>query len=157
MSSHNRENLEAHILPLSKSKKFEIVRQEWDLIGVEITQEFDQCPCGQPIKEHCYIENRLTGYKTYVGNVCIKQFMGMDTGTLFDGLKRIAKNPSANANMDVIDFAWRMGMIYDEREYSFLKSTVRKRNFSPKQLAWKQRVNRRIIAGIVVQKRLHNP
>ena len=69
------------------------------MVSVEITKEFDHCPCGQKIKEHCYITNRITGESTYVGNVCINRFIGIDTGNLFDGLKRIAKDPSANANL----------------------------------------------------------
>lgn len=61
---HNFEMLRAHILPLSVSQVFEIARQEWSLEAVEISDEWDNCPCGQDIKEHCYIHNRLTGRKT---------------------------------------------------------------------------------------------
>lgn len=60
---HNFERLKAHILPLSKAKDFETARTEWKLIAVEISDEFDNCPCGQEIKEHCYIENTHTGHK----------------------------------------------------------------------------------------------
>ncbi len=73
MESHNFERLKAHILPLSVSKVFETARLEWQLVGVEISEEFDQCPCGQDILEHCYIRNRLNRATTYVGNVCINR------------------------------------------------------------------------------------
>lgn len=149
---HNFEKLKEHILPLSKSDRFEVARAEWDLIGVEITEEWDHCPCGQEIKEHCYITNRITGESTYVGNICINRFIGIDTGNLFDGLKRIAKDPYANANLDVIEHGRTMGYIYDA-EYEFLVSTRLKRKLSDKQLDWKRKINRRITQQISVQRR----
>ena len=50
------------------------------------------------IKELCYIKNQLNDNETYVGNICVNQFIGIDTGNLFAGLKRIAKDDQANAN-----------------------------------------------------------
>jgi hypothetical protein len=153
MESHNFERLKAHILPLSVSDRFDVARLEWDLVGVEISDEFDNCPCGQDIKEHCYIRNRLNGNSTYVGNVCINRFIQIDTGNLFDGLKRIARDVTANANNDLIEHAYRMGYLYDEKEYNFLKQTMHKRNLSEKQIAWKQKINRRILQQTKVRKR----
>jgi hypothetical protein len=153
MNGHNFESLKAHILPLSVSQRFDIARAEWSLVAVEISEEFDQCPCGQEIKEHCYIRNRLNGNETYVGNVCINRFIQIDTGNLFDGLKRIAKDLTANANSDLIEHAYRMGYLYGEKEYTFLKQTMRKRNLSDAQIAWKVKINRRIVAQTVVRKR----
>lgn len=152
VAGHNLENLKGHILPLSASSAFSVARTEWDLVSVEITEEFDHCPCGQEIKEHCYIRNRITGRETYVGNVCINRFMNIDTGSLFDGLKRIQANLRANANAAVIEYALQRGNLY-KQEYNFLKSTCLKRNLSAKQLAWKEKINRRILQDIVVTKR----
>jgi hypothetical protein len=149
---HNFERLKAHILPLSESDYFDAARLEWDLVAVEISQEMDNCPCGQEIKEHCYIQNRITGNKTYVGNVCINRFMGIDTGSLFDGLKRIAKDDAANANEAVIKYANERGFLFD-KEYGFLMDTRLKKKPSRKQIDWKRKINRRIINQIVVQKR----
>lgn len=153
MEGHSFEQLKAHILPLSQSQIFDVARREWDLVGVEISDEFDNCPCGQEIKEHCYIRNRLNGNSTYVGNVCINRFIQIDTGNLFDGLKRIAKDVSANANNDLVEHAYRMGYLFGEKEYLFLKQTMRKRILSPAQLAWKQKINRRILSKTIVQRR----
>ena len=149
---HNFENLKAHILPLSKSKDFDVARYEWILIGVELSEEWDFCPCGHEIKEHCYIQNKNNQNRTYVGNVCINRFMAIDTGNLFGGLKRITQDPSANANEDLIKHAYKLGYIF-EGEYDFLMSTRRKRKLSEKQLAWKEKINRRIISKTVVQRR----
>ena len=148
-----RDRLKNHIIPLSISNAFDVAKTEWDLVGVEITEEFDHCPCGQNIKEHCFIKNRLTNHQTYVGNVCINRFMGIATGSLFDGLKRIAADTSANANDAVIEFAYTMGYLFGENEYQFLKRTKLKRKLSAKQISWKQKINRRIVAGTVVRQR----
>jgi hypothetical protein len=150
---HNLARLKAHILPLSRAQSFETARREWDLVGVELSAELDNCPCGQEIREHCYIRNRVTGHTTHVGNVCINRFIGIDTGNLFPGLKRIAQDPSANANQDLIEHARMLGYLYSDKEYEFLMQTRHKRKLSPKQLAWKQLINRRIVNKIVVQRR----
>jgi hypothetical protein len=153
MDGHNFERLKAHILPLSISQVFEVARTEWILEAVEISDEWDHCPCGQDIKEHCYIRNRLNGHATYVGNVCINRFIQIDTGGLFDGLKRIAADINANANHDLIEHAWRAGYLFGEKEYTFLKQTALKRKLSPSQLAWKQKINRRILSKAIVRRR----
>jgi hypothetical protein len=147
---HNFEKLKAHILPLSNSKNFYHAKNEWILVGVELNEDWDNCPCGQSIKELCYIKNQLNNQKTYVGNVCIKKFIGIDTGNLFAGLKRIAKDDTANANEDLIIHAYKLGYIF-EKEYSFLMDTKNKRKLSEKQLLWKQKINNRITNQTVVR------
>ncbi|MFG0598404.1 hypothetical protein ACF8OH_27140 [Delftia sp. WSY_9] len=157
--SHNFELLKAHILPLSMASTFGEAKREWSLVAVEISDEWDQCPCGQAIKEHCYIKNKITGNETYVGNVCVNNFLGIDTGTLFDGLKRIAEDPQANPNLAVIAYAEERGYLYERdgetAEADFLRRTVRKhqKTHSAKQLAWKEKINRRILKGTIVTKR----
>lgn len=148
---HNFEKLKAHIIPLSKASDFYNAKSEWKLIGVEIQEDWDNCPCGQAIKELCYIQNQLNSNETYVGNVCVNQFIGIDTGNLFAGLKRIANDNNANANEDLIMHAYQLGYIY-ENEYHFLMQTRRKRKLSDKQLAWKQKINMRIVNQTVVRR-----
>lgn len=150
--SHNFENLKDHILPLSWSPVFETARLEWDLVYIEISEEFDQCPCSQEIKEHCYIRNRLTGHQTYVGNVCINKFLGIPTTNLFEGLRRIKGDLNAAPNEALIDHAHLCGYLH-ENELGFLRNTARKRTLSDKQLAWRQKINRRILLQLVVKRR----
>jgi hypothetical protein len=149
---HNFEKLCAHILSLSGANDFQHARLEWHLVGIEVSEEFDSCPCGQQIKEHCYIENKFNQNRTYVGNVCINRFLGIDTGNLFDGLKRIAEDDTANANADLIEHAYKLGYIF-ESEYGFLMKTRLKRKLSEKQIAWKKKINRRIVSSTIVQRR----
>lgn len=152
---HNFERLKAHILPLSIAVDFFAAKNEWKLIGIEIQEDWDNCPCGQAIKELCYIENQLNGNKTYVGNICINQFIGIDTGSLFAGLKRIAQDDKANANEDLIIHAYKLGYIF-EKEYQFLMQTKLTRKLSPAQTAWKQKINRRIVNQTIVRRKSEN-
>lgn len=152
LQGHNFERLRDHILPLSHASTFSAAATEWDLVAIEISDEFDSCPCGQDIKEHCFIHNRVTGHRTHVGNVCINRFLAIDTGTLFDGLKRI-KGSRGRANFDLIEHAHRMGYLYDLNEYAFLVQIRHKRILSPRQLNWEQKIHRRILSETVVAKR----
>jgi hypothetical protein len=81
----------------------------------------------------------------------VNQFIGIETGNLFPGLKRIAIDETANANADLIDHAFRLGYIF-EKEYKFLMDTRRKRNLSAKQTAWKIKINRRILSKTIVRR-----
>lgn len=148
----NRERLEEHILDLSEADDFNSARVEWSLVHIEFHHEWDQCPCGKDIKELCHIRNDKNGETTYVGNVCVKNFMGISTGNLFAGLRRIIDDPEANTNEDLIRYAKRMGYLYSDKEYNFLMQTKNKRKLSPAQLAWKKKINRRIVEKIEVRK-----
>lgn len=150
--TQNSERLRDHILPLSLADNFEVAKSEWILEAVEVSEEFDSCPCGQEIKEHCYIRNKFTGHQTYVGNICVNRFIGIDTGTLFDGLKRIQRDSNANANLAVIEYAELKRFLF-EKEPDFLRATIRKRKLSTAQIAWKIKINRRILNQIVVRQR----
>lgn len=151
MSEHNLENLKNHILPLSNSSEWSDAKNEWRLVGIEVQEDWENCPCGKEIKELCHIKNQLNGNKTFVGNICVNRFIGIDTGNLFAGLRRIIDDAEANANEDLIIHAYKFGYIY-ENEYKFLMQTRRKRNLTTKQLDWKMKINRRIVNQTVVRK-----
>lgn len=146
----NFEKLKEHILPLSEADNFMQAKNEWKLSYIDLREELDQCPCGHTIKEICYIKNILNGKHTYVGNVCINKFLNIEANNIFTGLKRIKKDNSANPNEALIEYAWKRGYLF-EKEYHFLFDTKRKRKLSEKQIAWKKRINLRIINETVVR------
>ena len=152
MTGHNFQNLKNHIIPLSEASDFDNAKLEWHLERIEVSDDFDHCPCGKEIKEHCYLRNIQNNNETYVGNVCVSRFIGLDTGNLFDGLKRIRDDQFANANEDLIRYAKDRGHLY-EGEEKFLMSTRFKRSLSQKQREWKRKINRRILEQIVVKRR----
>ncbi|MNL11142.1 hypothetical protein D3C87_1319650 [compost metagenome] len=71
-------------------------------------------------------------------------------------MKRIRDDLSANANEAVIDYALKNGFLY-ENEYKFLQSTKLKRKLSARQIAWKIKINRRILERTVVFRRTIKP
>lgn len=147
---HNLLQLMASILPLSESKDFKIAKSEWVLDFVEVHDKWDQCPCGQAIKELCHIRNTINGNRIYVGNTCVDQFLGIKTGNLFEGLKRIKDDPTGNPNKAVIEYARNQGFLYGN-ELDFLTRTARKHSLSEAQLSWKKKINYRILNKTVVQ------
>ncbi|WP_230988309.1 hypothetical protein [Bathymodiolus japonicus methanotrophic gill symbiont] len=139
-------------MTLSNKQEFSEAKKEWVLVGFKLKNDFDKCPCGKRIKELCYIKNKETDKKTYVGNVCVNIFIGIETGNLFDGLKRINKDILANANEDLIEHAYKCGYLYSKKEYDFLMEIRLKKKLSRKQIDWKVKINRRIINETVVQR-----
>jgi hypothetical protein len=151
MSDHNFEHLKEHILRLSSAYDWSKAKNEWRLVGIEMQEDWDNCPCGKEIKELCHLENQINRNKTHVGNVCVNRFIGIETGNLFAGLRRIIDDETANPNEDLIIHAFNFGYIY-ETEYRFLMQTKRKRILSAKQQDWKRKINRRIVNQTVVRK-----
>lgn len=141
---------EMHIINLSLSNSFNEAKSEWKFCGVIFNSSFVNCPCGQAIKEQCIIRNVHNGNTTSVGNVCVNEFMGIKCESVFDGIKRIAKNNSSNANIELINYAKEHGFLFGEKEYSFLMDTCRKKKLSEAQLKWKIKINNRILSRIVV-------
>ena len=151
------ENLKDHILPQSQSQDWETAKSEWEFDTVEFHDRDEgptNCPCSHEIYEMCWIENTMTHQRTYVGNVCVNRFMDIDTVPLVSGLKRIKKDVSARISKNVIEYAWRKGYLWGNEEKSFLLSIAQKQNrrLTEKQLAWKQKIRRRIIKQIYVSK-----
>lgn len=154
--SHHLERLKAYVLPLSRAKDFRLAKLEWRLISVEIHDHTDHCPCGQVIKELCFIQNIETNHRIYVGNVCVNNFLGIDTGNIFSGLRRLIEDPDASPNEDLIKYAYDQGLIYGDKEFKFLMDIRRKRKLSPAQAEWKRKINRRITQHVQVAEKRNN-
>ena len=58
----------------SREKKLlDKMRDEWAVCEREVSDEPVECPCGKKnIRELCWIRNRITGHRMFVGNCCIK-------------------------------------------------------------------------------------
>lgn len=152
------EKLREHIISLSESDDFERARNEWELFNVELSEDIEgeTCPCGKTgIRELCYIHNIKNGKKIFVGNVCVKKFMHIDTGNFFNGIRKLRETPESNPNFDVIKHAQKFGYLHDNKEgneYDFLCNIRRKRKLSDKQKRWRAKIVRRILEKIVVSR-----
>ncbi len=152
MSGHNQHALREHICSVSVAPFWEAAVREWELFGIEKSEEWGQCPCGQKIKEHCFLRNRINDAVTHVGNVCVNRFMSIETDSLFQGLRKIAADSKAKPNAALIDYAFRTGFLFGQNEYEFLTDVARKRILTPKQASWIEKINRRILSKTIVRR-----
>lgn len=152
MTSPNFKALQEHILSLSVAKSWPLAVREWELFGIEKSEEPGSCPCGQTILEHCFLRNRVNDEQTHVGNVCVNRFMALDTKGLFNGLRKIAKDDTARPNQELIEYALKAGFLFGTNEYEFLVNMRGRRSLSAKQIAWVQKINRRILNKTIVRR-----
>lgn len=144
--SGNDELLKAHIMSLSLADDYLNAKKEWTLVDIEYDENGDHCPCGHKIKEKCYIHNRFTNKDTYVGNICINKFLGIDTGKAFAGLKQIIENNYKIPNEDLIGWAYELGYIDDkDKNFIFDIKKNNKKKLSNPQVKWLNDINNRII------------
>lgn len=147
---HNLRNLQNHILPLSTTSNWEAAKLEWVLDYVEVLQfdevpEPETCPCGHfPIVELCWIRNTSNGNLTYVGNVCVKRFMGMPVNAVADGFKRIVEDFSKALNAAATEFSFAQGWI-TEWERNYCLNTARKRNLTFNQMSKRVQINKQLL------------
>ena len=121
------------IVAHSVSKVWEQARDEWENISSEWGDE-ETCLCGHnPIKEHCYLRNKITKETVVVGNQCVHLFPAIPAQhRLFANMRRlnrkIAGNPvglRSGLNKDVINYAiQRNWLTPDQRD--FVENTCRK-------------------------------
>lgn len=73
-----RQKLIRALFALSKEQEDEkVMREEWIPCERYVCEdpEGETCPCGkQHIRELCFIRNRKTGHKIFVGNECVRFF-----------------------------------------------------------------------------------
>lgn len=77
--------------------------------------------------------------------------MDIDVIRLSAGLIAIKNNRGAIPNRDLIEYAFRRGYLYDDREYGFLRDIENAQNLSGNQRHWLEKINRRINYKIVVR------
>jgi hypothetical protein len=148
--SSNFDRLRDYIIEHSESTTWDEARQEWDLNGVEVLGSADaSCPCGYfPIRELCWLRNRINQGEVYVGNVCVNRFMPqLELEPIRQGLKRIRVDTEKAPNAALLKWAHDKGVITDW-EYEFGMHTRLKRDLSARQRAKRREVNRRIQARL---------
>jgi hypothetical protein len=105
------------------------------------------CLCHyDPIYKHCHIHNRVTGRWAVVGSCCIENFMGIAVTPIIQALERIEEDTSNAMREYLITFVARQGWLTDW-EIKFCMGTKRKRKLTGKQLAHRERINRKVIAA----------
>lgn len=141
MRTANREQLESEIIDRSESGTWDEAKLEWDLETIYDDDERGSCLCGHyPIKERCVLKNNINQKEVTVGNICVRQFMGLPSDGIFKSLKKIKINPNNALTKETIEIMHRKGYINNWRSYFYMK-TLKKRSLTEKQMIQRQKVN----------------
>lgn len=136
------------ILERSVAQTWEEARSEWSLYEIYEADEPETCLCGHfPIIELCVLHNRRNGIKATVGNLCVKNFLGLPSDRIFQAVKRIRRDPSNSLNPEAIQHAFERQWITGW-ERDFYLSIMRKRNLTEKQSAKKLQINDRVLRHV---------
>jgi WGR domain-containing protein len=142
MSEHR---LAQAIIVLSFAQTWTEAKLEWELSEVYEVEKPETCLCGHfPIIELCVLVNKVNGQKATVGNCCVKQFLGLPSGKIFQAVKRVRKDPTKSLNAETIRHAFKKGWI-TEWEKKFCFDTMRKKNLSDSQTNKKIEINEKIL------------
>jgi hypothetical protein len=140
--------LAKEIIDLSFSNTWEEAKREWFLSHIYFSHFHENCLCGHEIVECCVLENTLNKNRCIVGNVCVNKFMGIESNTIFDSVKKVKEDFSKSLNYETISYAYDKKWINDW-EKTFYLDTLRKRKPSEKQLFKRQQINQKIIYKIL--------
>lgn len=150
---HNFKNLQTHIVSMSVAQVWLEAKSEWTLDHVQVLEkdekaEPETCPCGHfPIIELCWIRNIKNRRLTFVGNVCVKRFMGMPADAVAAGFTRVMENPEKALNAAAVNFSHAQGWISDW-EKKFCLSTCLKRKLSGRQLQKRIEINAKLLSEL---------
>src|SRR3569832_509248 len=115
------------IVALSQASTWDKAKLEWELESVNDEEEPDTCLCGHfPIDEICVIANRENGNTAIVGYVCVKRFLGLPSGPIFQSVKCVKRGSRKTFNEETIIHAHQKGWI-TTWERAFYLDTWRKR------------------------------
>jgi len=136
------------ILTLSISEQWEEARQEWCLADIYREDEPQTCLCSHaPIIEICVLQNKYNGNVAAVGNVCVNKFLGIESESIFLGLRRISKDDNKALNSAAAMYAYKQGWI-NGWEMKFCLDTKRRRSISGKQKSKRRQINLRVLSKV---------
>ena len=137
--------LTEEIIRLSKANNWDEAKLEWELEDVYWQSESEECLCGHsPINEICILRNTKNDDQVTVGNYCVKKFLDLPSGKIFDAIRRIKKDDSKALNGTTIGFAQKRGWIEDW-ECAFYYETMHKRRLEEWQLPERKKINHKIL------------
>lgn len=142
--------LAREIVARSRARTWAEAKLEWEILEVYQAKAPQPCLCGHyPIIEICVLVNKVNGQQATLGNCCVKQFLGLPSGKIFDALKRIEKDPGKSLNAEAIKYLFENGLI-TPWEQGFCTNTIsmRRRKLSDRQINTRIEINKNIIRKI---------
>lgn len=136
------------IIENSVAKIWDLARLEWKLADIEKSKDPETCSCSHfPIIELCWITNKINNKTLLVGNCCVNKFFDIDSGLMFDSIKKVLTDNKKSFNPTIINFYYELGII-NEWELKFYIDIWRKRILTNKQKEYKLKINKKIIRSL---------
>ncbi len=140
--------LKKEITALSVATSWDEVLTEWRIDSIEDSDDPKTCLCSHtPILELCFLINVINRNKALVGNVCVNNFLGMNSEPLFAAYRIIARDSEKATRPILIQYARDHSLINDW-EFSFLMSIASKRSLTVKQMKKRVEVNTLLVSRI---------
>jgi len=145
--SHNEAKLKEAVTALSLAGTWAAVLQEWALDHItEVPNE--TCTCGHhPIRDNCFLYNRLSDNYIMVGNVCVKKFFDFRPDLIFNCLRRIARDLGKGMNDETITYL-ETRRILNGWEVGFCWNTQKRTTLSFKQVAVRRAINTKVLQKV---------
>lgn len=154
-NDYGRWQLPQKLEELSDGNSYPAVLREWELDYIEHLapgEDSETCLCTHyPIREVCHILNLQNNNTAIVGNCCVKKFEKeaeavnfVGKHKVFDALKRLQKDNNANANEELIEYAYSKGVL-TEKEYKTYLEIWRNRIFTTAEARLIRTANEKII------------
>lgn len=155
-NDYGRWKLPQNLEELSNGDSYPRVLREWELDYIEHLapgEDSETCLCTHfPIREVCHIRNLQNANTAIVGNCCVKKFEKEEEGLVnfegthkvFDCLKRLQKDENANANEELLNYAYSKGVL-TKPEYDKYLEIWRNRTFTDEESRLILTANRKII------------
>jgi hypothetical protein len=133
------------IIARSVAGTWDHAKQEWALAEVCFTEEPGSCLCGHsPIRELCFLRNRLNGNEAVVGNVCVRRFLGLPSEAIFASLRRVARDSKKVLSAATVQWAFSRGWLTDW-ERRFCLDTCLAQKLSPNQRVKRAEINQKVL------------
>lgn len=151
------EILKIEILERSVSQEWMAALQEWTLDRIWMGNDPGKCLCTHnPIREHCLVVNKKNGKQAIVGNCCVQTVLGLDSASIFAGLKRIYANPFSGLS-DKATAYFAQENVISNWEKTFTQSNHAKKLLTLKQWKYRLLINSKAIKFAYVQETSANP
>ena len=148
---HDTALLRQELMNPGRSAVWDEAKLEWELQDTYWEDDPTHCLCGHGIKERCVLFNKHTRCRALVGNCCVKRFApdlakSNSTEAVFASIRRVKKGYEKALHAQLVRRAREQKRISGWAEAWYLRYR-RLRSLTPKEVAYRRRLNVRILAA----------
>lgn len=140
-----------NIADKSESKDWEILKKEWFLSYIRVAKsEPKTCACGHyPIKNLCFIKNKINNNIVLVGNCCVKKFMNnIQSSNYFIALNKLKKDIKSSIPILLLAELHDNNFI-NKDDFDFYRKIIRERRLIKFEEEFKIAINKKILENLL--------